>query len=85
MARSVGRPHVDTLSGSKHANMKELRFKANQGVWRVAFTFDPERKGILLVAGNKSGTSQKRFYKQMIKIADDRYDHHLVVLSKETV
>ena len=48
---TTGRPRVDTLNGSKHANMKELRFDADDGVWRVAFAFDPERKAILLVAG----------------------------------
>ena len=44
----TGRPRVDTLRGSKHANMKELRFDAADGVWRAAFAFDPERKAILL-------------------------------------
>ncbi len=34
------RPRVDTLKGSKHSNMKELRFDAADGVWRVAFAFD---------------------------------------------
>src|SRR5919204_6507927 len=52
----TGRPRVDPLKGSKHANMKELRFDAANGVWRVAFTFDPKRRAILLVAGDKSGT-----------------------------
>ncbi|MFL5050593.1 MAG: type II toxin-antitoxin system RelE/ParE family toxin [Xanthobacteraceae bacterium] len=56
-----GRPYVDTLKGSKHTNMKELRFDAMRGVWRVAFAFDPRRQGILLVAGDKSGVSQHRF------------------------
>ena len=60
--------------------MKELRFRANNGVWRVAFAFDPERKAVLLVAGDKSGTSQKRFYKGLIKKADARFDSHLVML-----
>lgn len=36
---SLGRPHVDTLNGSKHSNMKELRFNADNGVWRLAFAF----------------------------------------------
>jgi hypothetical protein len=45
---AVGRPEVDTLKDSKYANMKELRFKADDGVWRVAFAFDPERNAILL-------------------------------------
>lgn len=73
----LGRPQVDTLNNSKHSNMKELRFDADNGVWRVAFAFDPQRKAILLVAGDKSGTSQKRFYKHLIKIADQRFDDHL--------
>ena len=38
----LGRPHADTLVGSKHANMKELRCNADDGVWRIAFALDPE-------------------------------------------
>ena len=53
------RPHADTMNGSSHANMKELRFKAADGIWRVAFAFDPRRKAVLLVAGDKSGTSEE--------------------------
>lgn len=74
---SLKRPHCDTLKGSRHANMKELRFAADDGVWRLAFAFDPERKAILLVAGDKSGVSEKRFYKQLIGTADLRFDAHL--------
>lgn len=73
----LGRPYADTLKGSKHANMKELRFEATDGEWRAAFAFDPQRKAILLVAGDKSGGSQKRFYKQLIATADRRFSAHL--------
>lgn len=75
----AGRPHVDALSGSKHANMKELRFSAHGGreVWRAAFAFDPERAAIVLVAGEKQGRTQALFYKRLIKIADRRFDSHL--------
>ncbi len=79
----LGRPKADTLNGSKHANMKELRFKADDGVWRVAFAFDPKRKAILLVAGDKSGGSEKRFYRQLIKKADERFDNHLADIEAE--
>ena len=79
----LGRPRVDTLNGSDHANMKELRFDADDGVWRVAFAFDPRRKAILLVCGDKSGGSEKRFYKQLLKKADERFDDHLSKLSRE--
>jgi hypothetical protein len=74
---TLGRPLVDSLKGSRHANMKELRFDADNGVWRVAFAFDPARAAILLVAGDKSGISQKRFYKSLIERADKRFDSHL--------
>ena len=73
----LGRPHADTLNASSFANMKELRFEAEAGVWRVAFAFDPERQAILLVAGDKSGGSEKRFYKALIAKADKRYQAHL--------
>jgi hypothetical protein len=79
----LGRPRVDTLNDSRHPNMKELRLSAADGEWRVAFAFDTKRKAILLVAGDKSGGSQKRFYKQLIAKADDRFDAHLVRLKKE--
>jgi hypothetical protein len=73
---TTGRPRVDTLKGSKHANMKELRFDAAGGVWRVAFAFDPERKALLLAAGDKSGKSERAFYRRLIAVADRRLDAH---------
>ena len=73
----LGRPAVDTLKGSKHTNMKELRFRTKGGVWRVAFAYDPKRQAILLVAGNKTGVSEKRFYKQLIRKADERFSTYL--------
>ena len=73
----LGRPLADTLKGSKHANMKELRFEAADGEWRAAFAFDPKRRAILLVADDKSGGSGKRFYEQLIAKADLRFSAHL--------
>lgn len=68
---------MDTLKDSKCTNMKELRFKVSGGVWRVAFAFDPERDAILLVAGDKSGGSEKTFYRRLVEKADKRYKEHL--------
>jgi hypothetical protein len=79
----LGRPRVDTLKGSRHANMKELRFSAANGEWRMAFAFDPRRRAILLVAGDKSGISETRFYRELIRKADGRFDAHLARLGKE--
>jgi len=76
----LGRPRVDTLKGSRYANMKELRFSAAGGEWRLAFAFDPTRKAVLLVAGDKSGVSETRFYQRLIDKADRRYIAHLTRL-----
>ena len=80
----LGRPTVDTLKGSRHSNMKELRFSWNSQVWRVAFAFDPRRQAILLVGGDKGGADQRRFYKRLLTVADARYDDHLGTLSQST-
>lgn len=79
------RPHVDTLKGSIHSNLKELRFDADGGVWRVAFAFDPMRQAILLVAGDKSDGGEKRFYQTLIKKADARFSEHLSKLKESGV
>ena len=80
----LGRPRVDTLKDSRHANMKELRFGTADGEWRVAFAFDTRRRAVLLVAGDKSGGSEKRFYRELLRKADARFDAHLARLKRET-
>ena len=72
----LGRPLVDTLNASRHANTKEIRFN-HDGVWRFAFAFDPQRQAIILVGGNKEGANQTRFYKELVRIADRRFDDWL--------
>jgi len=76
----LGRPTVDTLKASHHANMKELRFAWKGAVWRVAFAFDPARQAVMLVGGDKGGADQRRFYQRLIRVADERYDQHLATL-----
>lgn len=73
----LGRPRVDTLNASKHANMKELRFRHGEGVWRFAFAFDPKRQAIILCGGDKRGKNEKRFYTELIAVADARFDRYL--------
>jgi hypothetical protein len=76
------RPHADTLNGSAYANMKELRGKTASAVLRVAFAFDPLQHAILLVGGDKSGVSEKLFYKQLIAKADKLYEAHLLSIQR---
>ena len=77
---NLGRPTVDSLKGSSHSNMKEMRFNWMGEVWRVAFAFDPQRQAVLLVGGDKGSANQKRFYKRLIDVADNRYSEHLITL-----
>ena len=79
---NLGRPTVDTLKGSRRPNMKELRFSFSGQVWRVAFAFDPMRQAILLVGGDKGGADQRRFYKRLIQVADQRYQDYINSLTE---
>jgi len=74
---NLGRPLVDTLHGSRHANMKEIRFSEAGGVWRFAFAFDRDRNAVVLVGGEKQGVSQQRFYRNFLHQADRRFDDWL--------
>lgn len=79
----LGRPLVDTVTASRHKNMKELRpGSAGRTELRILFAFDPERKAILLLAGDKAG-NWNRWYKKNIPVADDLFDHHLKLLKGE--
>lgn len=79
----LGRPLVDTVTASRHKNMKELRpGSSGRSELRVLFAFDPKRQGILLVAGDKAG-NWKSWYKKNIPVADDLFDDHLGTLRGE--
>jgi hypothetical protein len=77
----LGRPHVDTLQGSRHPNLKELRTQHQGRPLRTLFAFDPRRCAILLIGGDKAG--DERFYDRMLPLADRLYDAHLDALRRE--
>ena len=79
---SIGRPLVDTVNASTHRNMKELRIQHKGKPIRAFFAFDPDRQAIVLCAGNKGG-NEKRFYKEMIPLANKEFTKHLVELEKD--
>lgn len=77
----LSRPYADIVNGSKHTNMKELRIQSKGHPIRAFFAFDPSRAGILLCAGEKTG-KEKRFYEEMILVADREFTTHLKKLHK---
>lgn len=78
----LGRPYVDTVKGSRYPNMKELRVQHKGEPWRVFFAFDPKRRAIILVGGNKTGKGPD-WYKENIRIADQRFKQHLNTIKEE--
>ena len=77
---SLGRPLVDTLEGSRHSNMKELRPPG--GYMRVLFAFDSRRAAILLFGGDKRDRWSV-WYADAIRVADRLYDEHVKTLREE--
>jgi hypothetical protein len=66
----LGRPHADTLKGSKIKNLKELRARTSAHVLRVLYYFDEERQALLLIGGDKKGKNEKDFYEKLIQSAE---------------
>jgi hypothetical protein len=79
---NLGRPQIDTLKGSRHANMKEIRVQTVGDWYRLAFVFDPTRQAIVLCGSGKGGVSQERFYDWLVTTADRRYDERLKELER---
>ncbi|MBA2277957.1 MAG: type II toxin-antitoxin system RelE/ParE family toxin [Chloroflexia bacterium] len=76
----LGRPFVDSIRGSRHSNMKELRVPVDN--IRLLFAFDPRRMAILLIGGDKTHRWNV-WYREMIPVADELYEEHLESLRKE--
>ncbi|MGH9129050.1 MAG: type II toxin-antitoxin system RelE/ParE family toxin [Acidimicrobiales bacterium] len=79
---ALGRPTVDTITGSSMANLKELRASAGRAHLRVLFAFDPERRAVMLTGGNKSGQWQS-WYRRAIPTAERLYTEHVTRQPKE--
>lgn len=70
---SLGRPLVDTLRGSRLPNLKELRpGSRGRSEVRLLFVFDPQRRAVVLVAGDKAGR-WRGWYRESIRLAEERY------------
>lgn len=79
----LGRPYADTIQGSKFSNLKELRVQSKISVFRLFFVFDPIRQAIVLCGGDKKGKNEKRFYQEMITLAEQTYENYLLRFEEE--
>lgn len=71
------RPYADTLRGSVHSNMKELRIPYKRKQFRILYAFDTEQNAILLVGGDKVPMGEARWYPKFISLAENRFSAHL--------
>lgn len=74
-------PHSSAVATSRHSHMRELRIQHQGRPYRVLYAFDPRRKAILLLGGDKTGDD--RWYEANVPVADRLYDEHLELLRKE--
>jgi len=74
-------PYSSGIEGSAHAHMRELRVQSGGRPFRIFYAFDSRRVAILLIGGNKAG--HRRFYEEMIALADRLYDEYIVELRRE--
>jgi hypothetical protein len=77
---TLGRPLVDTLTGSNLANLKELR--PRQTMIRILFVFDPWRSAILLIGGDKTG-QWNAWYQHAVPHAEALYEIYLKERAEE--
>jgi hypothetical protein len=79
----LGRPYVDTIHGSKYKNLKELRIKYKNTVFRILFCFDRSRNCWLLIGGNKKGKNEGRFYDNLIDLAEKLLEKYPEILEEK--
>lgn len=65
----LGFPHSSSITGTRFA-LRELRVQSKGRPLRVFYAFDPKREAVLLVGGDKTGSSDRRFYDEFIAKAE---------------
>lgn len=78
---NLGTPKVKLIVASRHKNMKELRCTSNGKIFRILFAFDPKRRAILLVGGDKSEIGFDDFYEINVPVADALFDDHCAAIA----
>lgn len=74
-------PYSSGVKGSRHGHLRELRIQFGGRPLRSLYAFDPRRRAILLIGGDKTGND--RWYEEYVPIADDLYDQYIDELRKE--
>jgi hypothetical protein len=76
---ALGFPHTSEVKGSQA--IRELRIQSGGRPLRVFYAFDPLRRAVLLLGGDKAGDS--RFYEKLVPRAERVWAAYLASLQKE--
>lgn len=79
----LSRPQSASIANARNAHMRELIVQSGGHPIRVFYAFDPRQTAILLIGGDKTGVSNRRFYARYIRIADNLYDEYIAELERE--
>jgi hypothetical protein len=71
-------PHSSDIKDAKYP-FRELR--VNSPPIRVMYAFDPERKAVLLIGGDKTGDD--RFYQRIVPLAERLWEEYLAGLKEK--
>jgi len=77
---NLGYPHSSAIKGARYP-LRELRVQCQGAPLRILYIFDPRRKALLLVGGDKTGND--RWYETLIPLAEKLYISHLETLDSE--
>ena len=75
---ALGRPHTGHLEGTR-GPLRELRPKQGRSPLRIVYAFDPRRRAVLLIGGDKSG--DRKFYARLISLAERLWRQYLAELA----
>ena len=69
-------PQIDNSAEPLTCPLNRARVRGTRFPGQGPFAFGRKRRAIILCGGDKSGGSEKRFYRQLIDKADERFDAH---------
>jgi hypothetical protein len=78
---SLSFPYCSGIAGSAFSSMRELRIQHEGQPYRVLYIFDPKRRAVLLIGGNKIGDD--RWYEKHIAMADNIYRQYLKEIGED--
>ncbi len=76
-------PKSSGIRGPGLSHLRELRIQVDGRPFRIFYAFDPRQAAILLIGGDKTGFSDRRFYARYVPNANRLYNEYIAELERE--